>query len=322
MKQLIYREVFNLYFMKKIRYWLIQLLGISKSEANGAIFLFLLLFLMIITPFFIKTAFSNKYSSQLSDSLLLDSILVAIEIIDKTSPEEQILNFSNNIIPRNFDPNKASINKLITNGFSIKQAQNIYNYRESGGKFRIKKDLLKIYSVDSNLYLAMAPYLLLPDNYANKTVVYNTAKKFIPNYPKKELIAFDINTSDTTTVKQIRGIGSILSNRIVKYRESLGGFIHINQLNEVYGLEEYPLEKLKESSFIGTAHPIKQININTTDYFTLYHHPYINKKIANAIIKYRNQHSNYQSVDDLKNIHLIPSELFEKIKPYLTTNTN
>ncbi|MDH5365423.1 MAG: helix-hairpin-helix domain-containing protein [Cyclobacteriaceae bacterium] len=305
--------------MKKIRYWLIQLLGISKSEANGTIFLISILFLIILTPTFIKFAFSNKYSSQLSDKLLLDSLLLTIEGTNEiTHKEEENINFSDKNPPQNFDPNLASIDELVANGFSKRQAQNIYNYRESGGTFRIKKDLLKIYSVDSNLYLAIAPYLLLPDNH-EKITKQSSAKKYSYIHSEKELIAFDINIADTAIIKQIRGIGSVLSNRIVKYREMLGGFNHINQLDEVYGLKDAPLEKLKELSFIGTEYSLKQININTANYFTLYQHVYINKKTANAIIEYRNQHSIYQSVDDLKNIHLISSELFEKVKPYLTT---
>ena len=40
-------------------------------------------------------------------------------------------------------------------------------------------------------------------------------------------------------------IGDILASRIVKYREVLGGYIEVSQLDEVYGLSEDGFENLK-----------------------------------------------------------------------------
>ena len=43
----------------------------------------------------------------------------------------------------------------------------------------------------------------------------------------------DINKATAEELTQIRGIGAVLSNRIVKYRSRLQGFGHLNQLYEV-----------------------------------------------------------------------------------------
>ena len=299
--------------MRRIRYWVIQLMGVSKSEANGVILLFILLTFILALPYLLKFSLQNNYNAQLTDSKLLDSILQTITIKDAIHPSE-----SKNITLRKFKPNNVSNSELLTLGFSSKQSSNIVNYVKKGGAFRIKKDLLKIYSIDSSFYNKVESYLLLPDEYPS----YKQRKKpFISQknkgYIRKEISNFDINKADTITLKQINGIGSVLSNRIVKYRESLGGFVNLNQLNEVYGLNDSTLIKLTEKTFISDS-SIQKINVNKTDYHLLQKHPYINRKVANAIIVYRNQHSNYQSVNDLLKIHLITPEIFEKMQPYIT----
>jgi competence ComEA-like helix-hairpin-helix protein len=61
-----------------------------------------------------------------------------------------------------------------------------------------------------------------------------------------------------------------------------------------------------------------KLNINTTSDFELGSHPYINKTIAKAIVVYRNQHGNYQSINDLRKIVFIKDSVLQKISPYLT----
>jgi len=48
-------------------------------------------------------------------------------------------------------------------------------------------------------------------------------------------------------------------------------------------------------------------------------HPYIERNVAKAIVLYRIQHGNYQTVSDIKKIVFIKEVLFQKIAPYLTT---
>lgn len=298
--------------MKIIRYWLIQLLGVSKSEANGILILLVFLIILIFIPFFIKWNSSNNYTSFESDRILLDSILGAMISEENPPVNTQIIE------PQltNFDPNKVTIEEMLRLGFTDKQARNIFNYRNKNGVFKIKKDLMKIYSIDTIQYLKYESFILLP----NELVKSATETSYTKSVSQEATIAkFDLNKIDTSVLQQINGIGSVLSNRIIKYRDRLGGFVTINQLEEVWGLKEEPLSKLKEHSIIEPNSVIKQININTANYDILYQHVYISKKVANLIIDYRNQHGNYNSIDDLKYIHLIDEQLFKKISPYITT---
>ena len=62
---------------------------------------------------------------------------------------------------------------------------------------------------------------------------------------------------------------------------------------------------------------VKKININTATKDDLKTHPYIKWNIANAIVEYRNQHGNFQSMNDLKKVSLITEEVVGKLQAYL-----
>ncbi len=152
-------------------------------------------------------------------------------------------------------------------------------------------------------------------------------KKFKPNYTenyskKPTITKFDLNTADTTTLKQIRGIGPTLSARIVKYRELLGGFTHKNQLKEVYGLKDSVLLALDTLTFLNQQQELALIAINILNEYELSKHPYIDKKLAKAIVNYRYQHGAIQQAADLYKMHLIDSLKVKRLVPYLNFNTD
>lgn len=67
-------------------------------------------------------------------------------------------------------------------------------------------------------------------------------KPYANNYNKKsssyDTVRVELNSADTTELKRLRGIGSVLSVRIVKYRNKLGGFSSVEDLKNVYGLSD------------------------------------------------------------------------------------
>ena len=62
-------------------------------------------------------------------------------------------------------------------------------------------------------------------------------KNSISAYERKVITQFEINAADTLNFRTLKGIGEVLSSRIVKYRKLLGGFYSTHQLTEVYGVE-------------------------------------------------------------------------------------
>jgi DNA uptake protein ComE-like DNA-binding protein len=141
-----------------------------------------------------------------------------------------------------------------------------------------------------------------------------------PSFKKgKTYSTIDINAADTTVFSTLPGIGSKLSNRIITFREKLGGFYSTSQGAEIYGLPDSTFLKIKPYLITGDI-SIKKININTADANLLKQHPYIKWNLANAIVQYRQQHDDFKTIDELQNIALITPEVFAKISPYLEIN--
>ncbi len=75
-------------------------------------------------------------------------------------------------------------------------------------------------------------------------------------FPQKnayDKLMIELNTADTTTLKQLRGIGSILSLRIIKYRKKIGGFTHKEQLKNIYGLSEETYQNILPHVWVDTT---------------------------------------------------------------------
>jgi DNA uptake protein ComE-like DNA-binding protein len=126
----------------------------------------------------------------------------------------------------------------------------------------------------------------------------------------------DINSCDSFALVSLPGIGPILSVRIIKYRNLLGGFARVDQLKEVYGLPEETYEMIKGRLYADSS-GIRKININSSGYKELIRLPYIEKYEVTAILKYRELTGRIKSIVDLEENKILAAEKAEKVKPYL-----
>ena len=62
---------------------------------------------------------------------------------------------------------------------------------------------------------------------------------------------------------------------------------------------------------------LRRVNINDCSMKDLSSHPYISYKLAKLMVKYREHHGAYSSLEELKKIPLIDEQLFRKIAVYL-----
>lgn len=302
---------------KKARYLFRNVFGFSRTESNAAIVLILLMILMFIIPPLVKSINVTSYEQLDSDKAVLDSMVAAFEKKKLIEENEKPFTATPEFFP--FNPNTVNLDTMILFGIPENLAKRIVNYRNSGGKFFIKSDLLKVYGFPSEKYKELHPFMELPEE---KPVNKKPPKNKISNPPpspdkNKVLVNFDLNLADTTQLKELKGIGSVLSARIIKYRNSLGGFISNDQLTEVYGLDELALQQLKNYADIQVNFVPNKLNINTVDAEKLAAHPYISKKLAQRIIAFREHHGPYNEQIRLDELKEIDSEMKLKIYPYL-----
>jgi DNA uptake protein ComE-like DNA-binding protein len=126
----------------------------------------------------------------------------------------------------------------------------------------------------------------------------------------------EINRCDSASLETLPGIGPVLSARIIKYRNLLGGFAHVDQLREVYGLTEETFEMISGRLYADSS-VIRKININSADYRQLIRFPYFERYEVTAMLKYRELQGRIEGFDELLENKLIAPGKAGKIRPYL-----
>lgn len=155
-------------------------------------------------------------------------------------------------------------------------------------------------------------------NYKKRDSSSFSPPKFTKLYPQKNVrfTVIDINTADSAAWVALPGVGPTLASRIIQFRNNLGAFHNLNQLTEVYGFKEDLLFDLKDKIQLTERNGF-QFNLNQVTYEELSRHPYFKYKLSKAIINYRKQHGQYNSVEEVRNIKLVNDSIYQLISPYL-----
>jgi competence protein ComEA len=298
-----------------MRIWLNKNFGFSKGEFNGLLFLILIIIVLKAIPIIY-----GAYKPVEKDDPNLLAEIQKISIVDQAYANHIRDRIENSNAERvvklfNFDPNTLDVDGWQTLGLSRKQSQSIINYTKKGGKFYKPEDLQKMYTISPEMYKKILPYVKIANQPNNASTKYIPFEK--KEYVKKAPIVVDINKADSTQLDEIKGIGGAFANRILKYRERLGGFYKKEQLMEVYGLDSTKYAEIEGQVFVSAV-PLKMININTATFNDMKSSPYLSYKQINAIIQYRKQHGNYSNPSDLKKIVILNQQLIDKITPYIS----
>jgi DNA uptake protein ComE-like DNA-binding protein len=159
-----------------------------------------------------------------------------------------------------------------------------------------------MYAISPDDYKRLLPYINIPETvYARKA---------------KEGEIIELNTADSAKLTELKGIGPAFAMRIARYRGRLGGFFRKEQLKEIVGIDSLKFAGFNNQVSVDPA-KIKKININAVSFNQLRLFPYLNYNQVNAIIQYRTQHGNYNSLADLKNVVLLDNETLHKTGPYI-----
>jgi competence protein ComEA len=298
-----------------MRIWLNKNFGFSKGEFNGLLFLILIIIVLKAIPIIY-----GAYKPVEKDDPNLLAEIEKISIVDQAYTNHIRDRIENSNAERVvklfiFDPNTLDVDGWQTLGLSRKQSQSIINYTKKGGKFYKPEDLQKMYTISPEMYKKILPYVKIANQPNSASTKYIPFEK--KEYVKKAPVVVDINKADSAQLDEIKGIGGAFANRILKYRERLGGFYKKEQLMEVYGLDSTKYAEI-EGQVSVSAVPLKMININTATFNDLKTSPYLSYKQINAIIQYRKQHGNYSNPSDLRKIVILNQQLIDKITPYIS----
>lgn len=246
-----------------------------------------------------------------------------------TRDSSHVRNVSNPSLPTRqverffFDPNTADSAHLRRLGLQTWQIRNIYKYRAAGGIYREKTDFARLYGLTVKEYRELEPYIRISSDYlpaatlvkesATATAKHDTT--FVHHYPQKiaETAHVVLNTADTTELMTVPGIGPYFARKIVQYGQRLGGYVNVDQLDEI---ENFPAES-KRFLVVEGATPQK-LNVNKLTLNELKRHPYINFYQAKDITDYRRLHGPIKSLQDLRLLKDFPQAAIERLLPYVT----
>ncbi len=283
----------------------------SRKERTGIISLLLLILIL----WFLPAAFEGEELDIRKLEILegdvagfiqnADAVLPPAETADDPPEQEVVYRLFE------FDPNTLEREGWLQLGLSAQTITTIENYTSRGGKFYKPEDFKKIFGLKKEEYDRLYPYIRIRKN--AKPAKQVEAKQHAVQQPA----TIEINTADAADLIKLKGIGTVLSKRIVAYRQKLGGFYTVGQLNEVYGLPDSTFQHIRGQLSCDLSGIVK-MNINTAHKDSLKAHPYVKYRLADAVIAYREQHGSFKALEELKQVHMVTDEIFEKIKPYLT----
>ena len=315
-------------FMKNI---FRDFLTFNKRERNGV---FILTGIICALVLYLNIS-SNFVSDEQVDFTKFDNDVKAFQTSVKE--KENYSDYNNRPSPVNveqenkkterfiFNPNNLSRQDWSRLGLSDKQIDVIKKYESKGGKFRKKEDIKKMYCIKKEQYESLEPFIEISSP-AEKSRREETTKAIFQNgkvesailspTPKKEsYTVVELNAADSTMLTTIKGIGPFYAKNIIKYRNSIGGFVTKEQLLEIWKFDQEKLDAIEKYIDIDES-KIKKININTCEAADL-KNGYIKWNVANAIVNYRKNHGKYKSVDEIKKTDLVDEETYRKIVPYL-----
>ena len=193
--------------------------------------------------------------------------------------------------PFPFNPNTLTEEEWKQMGLTDRQIRNIMNYKAKGGKFYSKNDLGKLYTISEEDFAQLEPFIVLPE-VSRVASGKSTSKKQEeltgeePKPTKKAIPIVDLNTVDSTTLVELPQIGGYMASRIIEFREKLGGFVNMEQLRDVKGMDSTRFATIQPYIIIGEVE-IQKVDVNRADFKTLVHHPYLNYEQVKRIFNQR-----------------------------------
>jgi len=309
----------------KLKYYLKSFFTLNKSEQQGIVVL-LVLVLMVITvnlflPYFIKDNESDfeeykneievfrKYRTDFNDSVKLRKKQANGQL---TLEEAQKL-----LSPFKFDPNTLDEEGWLRMGFLPKQYKRINNYLEKGGGFSKGSDLQKIYGISDVEFEVIQDSIVIEEQDKTTLSKVKVKKASTKNKIYKYTVT-ELNSSDSVTLVDNLQLYPNIVSRVIKYRNSLGGFYQKSQLLEVYKFPESYYHKIEKYILVNDS-LIERIDLNNVSFKNLLRHPYFDYPTVKSVFnnKPKSGRMYYSDFEEMVRLCGINDSLAPRIEHYL-----
>lgn len=217
-----------------------------------------------------------------------------------------------------FNPNFITDYKAYKLGMKTEEIDRLLVFRKANQYVNSAKEFQDVTKISDSLLGAMSPYFKFPDWIKNrKEFSVNKKPDFKRWEEKPKTVVLDINEATKEDLIKIYGIGDALSERILKQKEILGGFVSMEQMQDIWGLSSEVVHELNQNFKIENIQTVHKIDINNLSLKELAKFPYFRYPLAKEIITYRSMNGGIKSSEDLTKIKGFPVDKIKIIAVYL-----
>ena len=216
-----------------------------------------------------------------------------------------------------FNPNYIDDFKGCFLGMSNEEIDRLLAFRKEDQWISSVEQFQQVTKISDSLLGTLAPYFKFPDWITNqKGSIIKT--KSNPYLMKKEE-KIDLNKATAEQLQSIKGIGKVLSERIIKYRNRFpDGFMDLVELNDVYGLSSEVIESIRRKFTVTPSQSIEKVDLNKATLTQLVKIRHISYDLAFSILEERTLRDGFNTLDELKKVRGFPINKLEIIKLYLS----
>ncbi len=280
----------------------------TKKQRNGIFLLVILIVLLQCVYFFVGIPSKNIVVNQ----KMLECFNKEIDSLRKI----ELVSRKPKLFP--FNPNFITDFKGADLGMSNTEIDRLLAYRKQGKWINSAKEFKQITKVSDSLLNVIAPYFKFPDWVSNTSVKPNHKAPIKNNY-KTYTQKLDLNKVTAKQLQKISGVGEVLSNRIIRFRNKfVGGFISDIQLQDVYGLTPEVIKQITNNITVKTPRPVTRLNINIATVEQLVKIQHIDYDLAANIVEERILKERFKSITELSKVKGFPVNKIEIIELYLS----
>ncbi len=296
----------------------------SKSEQKGMLFLLIIIFLLILTRWYIKNHYTPDYENI---SSFENEIIAFEESLHDINPKTQKANnhpplqsIYDSIQLFNFNPNTCTEIEFMKLGLTEKQAATIINFRNKGGRFYRADDLKKIYTIPAWQSDILCQHITIPE----PSISQSPTDEHL-----SEVSFFDFDPN-TVTKEEMSNLG--FSNRVATnihtYRKKGGHFKIKSDLLKIYGFDTSLYVKITGFINLPDSIPIAEpmldtlivakekirIGLNSADTAQLKKLAGIGDVFATRIVKYREKLGGFHSKKQLLEVYGMQTSRYKKFE--------
>ena len=265
----------------------------TKNQRTGVFCLLVLIVVFQVIYCFIDFNFVIPKSTEKENWLSLQHKINSIK--------QEKLEFVPKIYP--FNPNFITDFKGYKLGMSVAEIDRLLAFRKQNKYVNSSKEFQAVTKISDSLLAVISPYFKFPDWVKNKKELVDNKSYSKTAFAKKEkIVILDINQATKEDLIKIYGIGEATSLRILKFKEGLGGFVSMDQMNDVWGLSLEVIENLNSHFKVSAQPTVNKIDINNASIKELAQFPYFNYQIAKQIVTFRSMNGDFKNKDDLTKI--------------------